>query len=57
VFEPFPNPRQTTGVVRVLAGSIDMAGALHPQTLLAYGINGEALPADYGARCARDGQD
>ena len=49
VFEPFPNPRQTTGVVRVLAGSIDMADALHPQTLLAYGMNGDALPADHGA--------
>lgn len=49
VFEPFPNPRQTTGVVRVLGGSVDMADALHPQTLLAYGMNGEALPADYGA--------
>jgi DMSO/TMAO reductase YedYZ molybdopterin-dependent catalytic subunit len=49
VFEPFPNPRQTTGVVRLLGGSIDMADALHPQTLLAYGMNGEALPADYGA--------
>ena len=49
VFEPFPNPRQTTGVVRVLGGSIDMADALHPQTLLAYGMNGDALPADHGA--------
>src|SRR5262249_14894147 len=49
VFEPFPNPSQTTGVARVLGGSIDMADALHPQTLLAYGMNGEALPADHGA--------
>jgi DMSO/TMAO reductase YedYZ molybdopterin-dependent catalytic subunit len=49
VFEPFPNPGQTTRVVRVLGGSIDMADALHPQTLLAYGMNGEALRADYGA--------
>jgi len=49
VFEPFPNPSQTTGVVRLLGGSIDMADALHPQTLLAYGMNGEALPADHGA--------
>jgi DMSO/TMAO reductase YedYZ molybdopterin-dependent catalytic subunit len=49
VFVPFPNPGQTTGVVRVLGGSIDMADALHPQTLLAYGMNGEALLADYGA--------
>ncbi len=49
VFEPFPNPRQSTGVVRVLGGSIDMADALHPQTLLAYSMNGEPLPADHGA--------
>jgi DMSO/TMAO reductase YedYZ molybdopterin-dependent catalytic subunit len=26
-----------------------MADALHPQTLLAYGMNGEALPTDHGA--------
>jgi DMSO/TMAO reductase YedYZ molybdopterin-dependent catalytic subunit len=26
-----------------------MADALHPQTLLAYGMNGESLPADHGA--------
>jgi DMSO/TMAO reductase YedYZ molybdopterin-dependent catalytic subunit len=26
-----------------------MADAFHPQTLLAYGMNGEALPADFGA--------
>jgi len=48
-FIPFPNPRQTTGEVRVQWDSIDMADALHPQTLLAYGMNGEALPADFGA--------
>lgn len=29
--------------------SIDMAEAMHPQTLLAYGRNGEELPAPYGA--------
>ena len=29
--------------------SIDMADALHPQTLLAYGMNGEELPAPHGA--------
>jgi len=29
--------------------SIDMPEALHPQTLLAYGRNGEELPPDYGA--------
>jgi DMSO/TMAO reductase YedYZ molybdopterin-dependent catalytic subunit len=46
---PYANPSQTTGVVRELWDTIDMADALHPQTLLAYGMNGEALPADYGA--------
>jgi DMSO/TMAO reductase YedYZ molybdopterin-dependent catalytic subunit len=46
---PFPNPQQTTGIIRVQWESIDMADALHPQTLLAYGMNGEALPADFGA--------
>jgi DMSO/TMAO reductase YedYZ molybdopterin-dependent catalytic subunit len=49
VFMPFANPRQTTGEVRVQWDSIDMADALHPQTLLAYGMNGEVLPADFGA--------
>jgi DMSO/TMAO reductase YedYZ molybdopterin-dependent catalytic subunit len=49
VFMPFANPRQTTGEVRVQWDSIDMADALHPQTLLAYGMNGEKLPADFGA--------
>jgi DMSO/TMAO reductase YedYZ molybdopterin-dependent catalytic subunit/thiosulfate reductase cytochrome b subunit len=29
--------------------SIDMNDALHPQTLLAYGMNGSALPLDHGA--------
>jgi DMSO/TMAO reductase YedYZ molybdopterin-dependent catalytic subunit len=29
--------------------SLDMADALHPQTLLAYGMNGEELPAPHGA--------
>jgi len=29
--------------------SIDMVDALHPQTLLAYGMNGEELPAPHGA--------
>jgi DMSO/TMAO reductase YedYZ molybdopterin-dependent catalytic subunit len=48
-FIPFENHNQNTGAVRVLWKSIDMADALHPQTLLAYGMNGEALPADYGA--------
>jgi Oxidoreductase molybdopterin binding domain len=49
VFEPFANPNQGRTVVRALWESIDMADALHPQTLLAYGMNGEALPADHGA--------
>jgi DMSO/TMAO reductase YedYZ molybdopterin-dependent catalytic subunit len=46
---PFPNPQQTTGIVRVEWESIDMADAYHPQTLLAYGMNGETLPLDHGA--------
>ena len=49
VFVPFANPNQHTGFVRVLWDSLDMADALHPQTLLAYGMNGDALPADHGA--------
>ena len=49
VFMPYPNPQQTTGIVRVEFESIDMADALHPQTILAYGMNGEALPPDFGA--------
>jgi DMSO/TMAO reductase YedYZ molybdopterin-dependent catalytic subunit len=49
VFEPYANPNQRRTVVRALWESIDMADALHPQTLLAYGMNGEELSADYGA--------
>jgi DMSO/TMAO reductase YedYZ molybdopterin-dependent catalytic subunit len=49
IFMPFPNPKQDTFAVRTLWDSIDMAEALHPQTLLAYGMNGEKLPADHGA--------
>jgi DMSO/TMAO reductase YedYZ molybdopterin-dependent catalytic subunit len=49
VFMPYPNPQQTTGIVRVEFESIDMADALHPQTILAYGMNGEALPPNFGA--------
>jgi DMSO/TMAO reductase YedYZ molybdopterin-dependent catalytic subunit len=30
-------------------GSIDLAAARHPQTILAYEMNGEALPVQYGA--------
>lgn len=48
-FEPFANPNQSGRVVRVLWDSIDMADALHPQTLLAYGMNGGELPSDHGA--------
>jgi DMSO/TMAO reductase YedYZ molybdopterin-dependent catalytic subunit len=48
-FLPFPNPQQTTGIVRVEWETIDMADALHPQTMLAYGMNGEALLTDHGA--------
>ncbi|MBI2186369.1 MAG: molybdopterin-dependent oxidoreductase [Acidobacteria bacterium] len=49
VFEPFANPNQSGRLVRVLWDSIDMADALHPQTLLAHGMNGEPLPPDHGA--------
>ena len=47
VFTPYEN--FSNGVSRVLWSSIDMADALHPQTQLAYGMNGEALPAGHGA--------
>ena len=30
-------------------GSIDMIDALHPQTILAYGMNGRELPMGHGA--------
>jgi DMSO/TMAO reductase YedYZ molybdopterin-dependent catalytic subunit len=49
VFTGIPNPKQDTRVVRLFWDSIDMQDALHPQTLLAYGMNGEALPAGHGA--------
>jgi DMSO/TMAO reductase YedYZ molybdopterin-dependent catalytic subunit len=49
VFVPYANPNQRTGLVRALWDSLDMADALHPQTLLAYGMNGEELPTDHGA--------
>jgi DMSO/TMAO reductase YedYZ molybdopterin-dependent catalytic subunit len=48
-FIPFANPNQVTGEIRVEWETIDMADALHPQTLLAYGMNGEVLSADFGA--------
>jgi DMSO/TMAO reductase YedYZ molybdopterin-dependent catalytic subunit len=47
VFTPYENSNNV--VSRVLWNSIDMADALHPQTQLAYGMNGEALQAGYGA--------
>ena len=47
VFTPFEN--SNNGVSRVLWSSIDMTDALHPQTLLAYGMNGETLPTGHGA--------
>ena len=47
VFTPFEN--ESNGVSRVLWSSIDMAEALHPQTQLAYGMNGEELPPGHGA--------
>jgi DMSO/TMAO reductase YedYZ molybdopterin-dependent catalytic subunit len=48
-FEPFANPNQSRSLVRALWETIDMDDALHPQTLLAYAMNGERLPADHGA--------
>jgi DMSO/TMAO reductase YedYZ molybdopterin-dependent catalytic subunit len=48
-FEPFANPNQSRSLVRALWETIDMDDALHPQTLLAYAMNGEALPPDHGA--------
>jgi DMSO/TMAO reductase YedYZ molybdopterin-dependent catalytic subunit len=32
-----------------IADSLDMIDALHPQTILAYGMNGRALPIGHGA--------
>jgi DMSO/TMAO reductase YedYZ molybdopterin-dependent catalytic subunit len=49
VFEPFANPNQSGRVVRVLWDSIDMADAHHPQTLVAYGMNGGDVAPDHGA--------
>ncbi len=46
---PIPNPQEHTGIVRLFWDSIDMAEALHPQTMIAYGMNGGALPLDHGA--------
>ena len=49
VMIPVPNPQERTGIVRLFWDSIDMADALHPQTLIAYGMNGGDLPPDHGA--------
>jgi DMSO/TMAO reductase YedYZ molybdopterin-dependent catalytic subunit len=49
VFVPYANPSTNSGAVRVSISGIGMADALHPQTLLAYGMNGGALPAEHGA--------
>jgi len=49
VFVPYANPNQRTGLVRALWDSLDMADVLHPQTLLAYGMNGQEIPTDHGA--------
>ena len=49
MFVPFPNPQEHTGIVRLFWDSIDMHEALHPQTMLAYGMNGDDLPPDHGA--------
>jgi DMSO/TMAO reductase YedYZ molybdopterin-dependent catalytic subunit len=46
---PIPNPQEHTGIVRQFWDSIDVAEALHPQTLIAYGMNGGDLPPDHGA--------
>jgi len=46
---PIPNPQEHTGIVRLFWDSIDMHEALHPQTMIAYGMNGGDLPADHGA--------
>jgi DMSO/TMAO reductase YedYZ molybdopterin-dependent catalytic subunit len=45
VFTPYENDDPP----RVWWESIDMADALHPQTLLAYGMNGTDLPIPHGA--------
>jgi DMSO/TMAO reductase YedYZ molybdopterin-dependent catalytic subunit len=47
VFTPYEN--SSNGASRVLWNSIDMHDALHPQTMLAYGMNGETLSQGHGA--------
>src|SRR5262249_8545137 len=45
VFTPYENDEPPN----VWWESIDMADAYHPQTLLAYGMNGSDLPSPHGA--------
>jgi DMSO/TMAO reductase YedYZ molybdopterin-dependent catalytic subunit len=45
VFSPYENDDPP----KVWWESIDMADALHPQTILAYGMNGMDLPLPHGA--------
>ena len=53
--DPESHRRQSEGEVGGVVpindfwGSIDIAEALHPQTLLAYAMNGEDLSPDHGA--------
>ena len=49
VFFPFEQVNQRTRNTYVWWDSLDMADALHPQTLLAYGMNGRELPTEHGA--------
>ncbi len=49
IFIPYANPSTNSGAVRVSTNGIDMIDALHPQTLLAYGMNGGDLPLRHGA--------
>ena len=37
--------------------SIDMADALHPQTFVAYGMNGDELPVGNGDPCVCESRD
>jgi DMSO/TMAO reductase YedYZ molybdopterin-dependent catalytic subunit len=49
VLVPFDNPPGKGQPSNVWWESIDMLDAWHPQTLLAYGMNGQDLPTDHGA--------
>jgi DMSO/TMAO reductase YedYZ molybdopterin-dependent catalytic subunit len=44
-----PMDRNMDGTVNRYYESIDLAGAYHPQTILAYDMNDEVLPIPYGA--------